>query len=148
MHDEAVARFWAKVAVGSTSECWPWLASKMPNGYGQFRSHAFRSALAHRTAYELRCAAIPAGMQIDHLCRNRACVNPAHMEPVTAQENARRSQPWAVAAIKKRAATRQQFKCGHPTEGDHVAIWSGKRACRICARAHNRRQYLRRKERL
>lgn len=75
--------FWIKVQ--KTSGCWNWQAAKN-QGYGTFRGQR-----AHRWAYEKLVGPIPEGLTIDHLCRNRGCVNPSHMEPVTASENARRA---------------------------------------------------------
>lgn len=75
--------FWVKVT--KTATCWLWTASKV-NGYGQFRGHR-----SHRWAYEKAHGSIPEGMTLDHLCRNRACVNPDHMELVSRSENSRRA---------------------------------------------------------
>lgn len=85
-----VDRFWARVL--KTDTCWLWqgaTAGRWNLRYGQTR-WAGRVAMAHRVAYELLVGAIPDGLQIDHLCRNPLCVNPAHLEPVTNAENARR----------------------------------------------------------
>lgn len=91
-------RFWKSVAKGSRESCWIWQAKINNNGYGIFRtgSGAAKTSvhhIAHRYAYELVIGPIPAGLQIDHLCRVRACVNPHHMEPVTPGENTRRAWP-------------------------------------------------------
>ena len=77
-------RFWAKV--NKTDTCWLWTASKNWGGYGSFRVNK-KKVTAHRYSYEIYKGKIPNGLQLDHLCRNRACVNPEHHEPVTNREN-------------------------------------------------------------
>lgn len=96
-------RFWAKVDKSSPTECWIWKAAKHRNGYGNFWTGK-RPMLAHRYAYTILVGPILTGLQIDHLCRNRACVNPAHMEPVTLQENLRRGQGFSSSARSGRIA--------------------------------------------
>lgn len=80
-------RFWAKVARRGPDECWVWTASRTAGGYGQIKVPG-TVLLAHRVAYELTRGPIPSGAVIDHACRNRACVNPAHLRPVTQKQNA------------------------------------------------------------
>lgn len=81
-------RFWAKV--NRTAQCWQWTASVDSSGYGQF-DHK----IAHRVAWEWLRGPIPEGLQLDHLCRNRRCVNPDHLEPVTAAVNTQRAKAVA-----------------------------------------------------
>lgn len=80
-------RFWAKV--DRSDDCWVWTGTGTPKGYGQFAPHG-KHVYAHRFAYELLVGPIPEGMTIDHLCRNRGCVRPDHLEVVTRGENTRR----------------------------------------------------------
>ena len=88
-HAVAAARFAALTKRGAPSECWPWLGHVDADGYGRF---AFRGKRlqAHQFAWRRARGPIPKGKQLDHLCRNRACVNVAHLEPVTSPENTRR----------------------------------------------------------
>src|SRR6516162_5887464 len=71
--------------------CWLWTGFLYPNGYGNFNAVRGRGGYAHRTSYELYKGTIPPGMHIDHLCRVKCCVNPSHLDVVTAAENQRRS---------------------------------------------------------
>jgi len=78
------ARFWAKV--NKTARCWEWTASKNEDGYGEFRLGG-KIRKAHRTAYEIANGAIPEGKDVDHRCRNRKCVRPAHFRLVSNKQN-------------------------------------------------------------
>jgi hypothetical protein len=71
-------RFWSKVDVRGPAECWDWQAALFTNGYGAFRFMA-RQVKAHRMAYELMCGPIPKGLQVNHHCDDKRCVNPAHL---------------------------------------------------------------------
>lgn len=80
--------FWSKVE--KSAGCWLWSGSTYPNGYGQFgvkRAGKATKALAHRISYAFANGAIPGGMQIDHTCHNRACVNPEHLRLATSKQN-------------------------------------------------------------
>jgi len=82
-----------KVLVGD--DCWEWTAGRDRHGYGQLKiSSAGRktTARAHRVVYEIVRGPIPEGLTLDHLCRNRGCVNPSHLEPVTIGDNIRRGE--------------------------------------------------------
>lgn len=79
-----VDRFWEKVERGSG--CWKWTAAPMEIGYGTIRFGG-KNQSAHRVSYEINVGPIPAGMQVDHICRNRLCVNPAHLRLVTDAQN-------------------------------------------------------------
>jgi len=125
-------RFRAKY-VEKTSGCWVWTASCFRNGYGQFRDSSLPTALAHRVAWIIFVGPIPDGMQIDHLCRNTLCVNPAHMELVTNQTNSERGRGSIT-----------ECKHGHPYNEENT-YWKfdqtrgWRRSCRICAREAHRR---------
>ena len=83
-------RFTDKIEIDTDSECWNWTAAIFKGlGYGKFNFNG-KTCYAHRVSYELHVGEIPSGLQIDHLCRNRKCVNPDHLEPVTHIENIRR----------------------------------------------------------
>lgn len=93
-------RFWPKVDRSNGPDaCWIWRASFNPRGYAQFWDKG-RVLRAHRYAYELLVGPIPDGLQLDHLCRDKRCCNPAHLEPVTAKENVRRGVPFRTGVHK------------------------------------------------
>ncbi len=137
MSERTEQRFWSKV--NKTETCWLWMASSDHKGYGQFRLDG-KNRKAHRVAYELLIGPIPDGLQIDHLCRVRHCVNPAHLEAVTCQENIRRGQTGAWG----RATT--HCPLGHPYDEANTYTWHGMRNCRTCNRECARRHYRRKKE--
>jgi hypothetical protein len=122
-------RFWEKVERHGEYECWPWLGVTV-KGYGIFWVDSRRrAARAHRVAYELVLGPIPAGMTLDHLCENKPCVNPAHLDPCPAGENASRSAR-APYNVKARAT---HCGRGHRFDLRNTAIYNGRRRCRACA---------------
>ena len=130
VYDKSEA-FWAKVAVADIG-CWYWQGA-VSGSYGNFRGET----TAHRFAYEDRVGPIPEDLHIDHLCGNRLCVRPDHLEAVTQAENNRR-------------AARPHSSChrGHPFTSENVYVNSqGNRMCRTCSSARNRRYYRRKQER-
>ena len=125
-------RFWSHVqkpddAVG----CWMWTGSTSNGGYGAFFPAEDEAVGAHRFAYELVKGPIPEGRQLDHLCRNRLCVNPDHVEPVTQHENLLRGEGFA--GINSRAT---HCPKGHPYSGENLYVRPDRpgRGCKECKR--------------
>lgn len=86
-------RFLEKVDADPESGCWNWIGGKHPRGYGIFWVNG-RNIYAHRYFYEYLYDPVPSGLELDHVCRNNACVNPFHLEPVTHAKNMRRAALW------------------------------------------------------
>ena len=112
--------------------CWIWTGAKQSRGYGCVLWEG-RVQLAHRVLYELTNGPFPPGLQPDHLCRNKDCVNPDHIEPVTPAENMARSDASWVGGERNRAKVR--CTQGHPYAGDNLYERpNGERECRTCRR--------------
>lgn len=129
--DDLVANFFSKIEV-SESGCWLWISGLKPNGYGVFCVNR-RPLYAHRWSYEYHKGPIPEGLHIDHLCKVRHCVNPEHLEAVTARVNLLRSNsPTGLNARKE--------KC--PKGHEYTLASNGKRFCSICERERVRSFYV------
>jgi hypothetical protein len=128
-------RFWRHVT--KSDGCWIWNGTVNKFGYGQFGIHVdgkWKPRGAHRIAYELSKGPIPEGLQLDHLCRNRRCVNPSHLEPVSNRENSIRGMAPAMQVYRTNVCLR-----GHKDDF-HVRA-NGKRYCLECARTKARERY-------
>lgn len=132
-------RFMEKVFMVPESTCWFWTGYHDRDGYAMSSINDVPLA-AYRMAYKLFVGELTKGMCLDHICRQRGCVNPKHMEEVTSKENTRRS-PIAPAAIN---AQKTHCPRGHElTEGNIVTSMKG-RNCLICNRvkdAERKRRY-------
>lgn len=131
------------LVVEQPSGCWHWNGGLNSCGYG-LAFYAGRSLGAHRMAWELFRGPIPAGLEIDHLCRVPRCVNPLHLEPVTHRENMRRN-PDTTAAVNAR---KTHCKAGHPFTPENTRVQPGRdgapwRACRACINAAKKQRRLR-----
>lgn len=132
--DALPPRMTAKTRV--EDDCWIWTGARTSSGYACVGADGKRH-LGHRRAYELLIGPIPAGLTLDHLCRNQLCINPAHLEPVTMRENNRRKP------------VKEFCPHGHPMSGDNLRTYVRKngihqRQCRTCQRAAVRASYRRR----
>ena len=131
-------RFWDKVCVLDNG-CWEWMAH-LVDGYGYFRIGSLtdgtrRHVYSHRYAYEQLVAAIPPGLQCDHLCRNRPCVYPGHIDIVTRRTNLLRGN-----GVSGRNARKTHCPQGHAYDflNTHICT-DGSRRCRACDRQRHRR---------
>lgn len=130
---EMEAVFWQRVDRREPHECWEWIGGNNSKGYGRFFTRDRRGIAAHRVsmaiAGQLRQ---DDNLVVDHICRNRKCVNPGHLRMLSPSENVLIGIGVTAQNARKRAC-----KLGHPLEGENLAYSQGTRQCRAC---RNRRQ--------
>jgi len=117
-----------------SNQCWNWTSYLMKNGYGVIGIKINRiksSWLAHRISYLCFIGDIPEGYTLDHLCRNRGCVNPKHLEPTTLQENHKRGENPQTINSRKTHCIR-----GHSLENAYIEKQNGKRHCNVCRKEY------------
>lgn len=138
--EAARKRFDDKYIPEPNSGCWLWVGAMNSGGYGSFSMNG-KSIKPHRFAYERYVGPIPAGLDLDHLCRVRCCVNPAHLEPVARQENALRGARLGTYGKANRAKT--HCARGHPFVPENLKRVRGRngRMCRVCDLENKRRYY-------
>ena len=123
--------------------CWDWVGALSPLGYGSATGSDGKTRKAHRVIYERVKGAIPAGLELDHLCRNPSCVNPDHLEPVSHRENCRRGNQGLYLKSKSHCHK------GHALTPDNLlpgALRRGSRSCRKCHNDRNRSARLAQRE--
>lgn len=142
--ERVVERLKERISVDENG-CWNWTGA-LQKGYGRITWSAsgrkvFRSS--HRTMYQALVGAIPDELDLDHLCRNRACCNPEHLEPVTRQTNLLRGDTIPAAR-----AARTRCPNGHPYDEENTLTDKyGRRSCRTCTYERNRAYYWKNRER-
>lgn len=120
-------RFWQRVSI--TDYCWNWKGT-LNNGYGLF-SYGKKRIAAHRFIFLAMNDLILPGLQIDHLCRNKACVNPEHLELVTPAENVKRAVPFRKYYVP--SMLRTHCRAGHKyTKSNSMLLNTGGKICKKC----------------
>lgn len=136
----------SKIRRSGTNSCWEWTGHLNKGGYGT-AGHRGRRTAAHRFSYEAFVEHIPEGLHIDHLCRNRSCVNPRHLEPVTLGENSRRGVLYQMLS-GPRGCKQHGFEDGRMgTQKDSRYDMTRDRwVCRICQRERSRKSKQKRRQ--
>ena len=130
--DSVEGRFWANVVM--VENCWEWAGVRNQDGYGRMRVHG-RYVTAHRLAYEIRKGPSPDGLTLDHLCRNRGCVNPDHLDAVSHKEICLRGTSFSAINAAKTHCPQ-----GHELSGGNLYVHPrGERICRTCRKASRER---------
>lgn len=140
IHGDDLARILSYV--DASGDCWEWTGAVSQYGYGLTRHGGYSTRMAHRALWSELVGPIPKDMTIDHLCRNKLCVNPDHLEVVTMQVNQLRGYSPAGKNARK-----THCKRGHPLSGDNIYRYGTQRICKQCLLLRGRQYYWRDKER-
>ena len=126
-------RWWSKLKVNDENGCWEWQSgSKLPSGYGTFWWNGSKKGI-HRVSHSVFNGPIPEGLDVDHICLNRGCANPAHLRAVTHRENMLYGN-----SLPARQARQTHCKRGHEFTPDNTKRQGNKRTCRTCLNAYKR----------
>lgn len=128
--------FFAQIEMMPFHSCWEWVGYIAPGGYGRFRHFGGKGTLAHRYSYMLHKGQIQDGLVLDHICRNRKCVNPRHLKAVPRGMNATENS-FSPCAVNKR---KEFCKRGHPLVAENLykdGRGFGRGACKTCAKARS-----------
>ncbi len=139
-----IERIKTKILIEPYSGCWLWTAGTRTWGYAQ-TSLKNKTYSAHKVLYEDKFGKVPDGLELDHLCKVKCCVNPSHLEAVTHTENVRRGR--ALEAIRRERLSRTHCKWGHEfTTENTLSKTNGARGCRICTNIRQREAYYKNKK--
>ena len=122
----AITRFLTHIKLSKDNTCWEWTSSKTPKGYGLIEFNG-KMIYTHRFIYEYLHGPIPAELEIDHLCSNRACANPKHLEAVLHTENIRRGNSGIINRQKTHCPQGHEYSLANTYHNPN-----GGRDCRIC----------------
>lgn len=135
------ARWLLRVEKEGHDGCWRWIGATWAKGYGKFTEPGTQRRVgAHKWGYERYVGPVPEGKELDHLCRNRWCVNPGHLEPVTHLENVRRGIVGEVNGARQRAITRCPRGHEYTPENTYYRKSRNGRNCRACGAIVTRRR--------
>jgi hypothetical protein len=123
--------------VDKSDGCWEWTGWKNSRGYGRVRYNG-KFKQAHRIIYELLNGELPRYLVLDHLCRNKGCVNPSHLEPVTNKENILRG-----FSVPAKNARKTHCKHGHELSASNIYVYPQGRVCKVCVAVRKKEYRLR-----